>query len=202
MKAILIILVSLIILIFGLSIYLQPNSFSLCSTSKIPNGQKHCQPAGAIVAVSGGDTEARTKHAVELYKNSWAPLIVFSGAAQDISGPSNAVSMQQIAINSGVPASAILVEESSKNTQENATNTKELLTSHEVDSIILVTSGYHQRRTNLEFKKTLKETNISILNSPTNDSDWGWWWWLTPRGWWLTGSEIAKIIAFYTKAAH
>jgi uncharacterized SAM-binding protein YcdF (DUF218 family) len=197
MKAILSIIISLIVLIFGLSVYLQPNSLSSCSTSKVPSSQRNCQSAGAIVAVSGGDTETRTRHAIELYKNSWAPLIVFSGAAQDASGPSNAVSMQQKALNSGVPATAILVEELSNNTQENAANTKEILVSRGVSSIILVTSGYHQRRTYLEFSKTLEGTGIIILNSPTNDLDWSWCWWLTPRGWYLTGSEIVKIIAFY-----
>lgn len=197
MKVVIIVGVALLITILGLSIYLQPNDFSLCPMSDKPITRQGCDAADAIVAISGGDTAARTEHAITLYKNGWAPLLIFSGAAQDKSGPSNAVAMRQLATSAGVPARAILVEEDSANTQQNAANTKKLLTSRGIKKIILVTSGYHQRRASLEFHRILDNT-VTIENSPTFDKDWNWWWWMTPRGWWLAGGEFVKIIAFYT----
>jgi len=62
-----------------------------------------------------------------------------------------------------------------------------------------VTSGYHQRRASLEFNKQAESVNIR--NYPvTEDNDWGWFWWATPRGWWLAGGELVKIIAYYLGA--
>lgn len=199
MKIISIIMASLIVLTLSLGIYLQPNDFGLCPIDEKPITRDGCKPVDAIIAVSGGDTAARTKHAITLYENDWAPLLIFSGAAQDKTGPSNARAMYDIAVAAGVPAKNILIEEDSANTKQNAENTNELLAAKNVKSIILVTSGYHQRRASLEFHQKLSK-DIIIQNSPTNDKDWNWWWWATPRGWWLAGGEFIKIIALYTGA--
>jgi len=199
MKTVIIIAIALLIATLGLSLYLQPNDFSGCQLDKEPATQDGCDVADAIVAVSGGDTAARTQHAIGLYQNGWAPLLIFSGAAQDKTGPSNALAMRQLAREAGVPSSDIVIEEESANTQQNAANTKKLLTSRGVKNIILVTSGYHQRRASLEFHHML-ENAVVVQNSPTVDKDWDWWWWLTPRGWWLAGGEFVKVIAFYLGA--
>ncbi|MDB5177814.1 MAG: hypothetical protein JWO61_197 [Candidatus Saccharibacteria bacterium] len=196
MKTAIIIVVTLIVATLGLSIYLQPNDFTLCPMNEKPITRDGCNAADAIVTISGGDTSARTEHAITLYKHEWAPILIFSGAAQDKTGPSNALAMRQIAISAGVPASAILIEEDSANTQQNAENTNQLLATHDINSVILVTSGYHQRRASLEFHNKL-DTGVTVRNSPTFDKDWNWYWWVTPRGWWLAGGEFVKIIAFY-----
>ncbi len=178
-------------LIVGLSIFLQPNDLAGCQTQPITEGQ--CQPADAIIVVSGGDTDARTDAGIELYKNGWAPMMIFSGAAQDESGPSNAAAMKSHAINEGVPDEVIAVEEASRTTQENAQNTRTLLAEGDYRRIILVTSGYHQRRALIEFERLTGE--VEIVNRPVyQDQDWSFWWWITPRGWWLAGGETVKII--------
>lgn len=179
--------------IVGLSVYLQPNDLRNCSDT--PTINSTCQPVDAIVAVSGGDTNARTDQAIQLYKNHWAPVLVFAGAAQDKSGPSNAEAMQERAMEQGVPSSAILLDEASETTKENAENSKTIFESHGINSIILVTSGYHQRRANLEFSK--RAENVVVKNYPVyNDRDWSFWWWLSPRGWTLATTELFKIILF------
>lgn len=197
-QAIILILGLLGFVIVGLSIYLQPHDFNLCTK---PTPSEQCREADAIVAISGGDTAARTKKAVELYKEGWAPLIIFSGAAQDKTGPSNALAMRQIAMDADVPPAAILIEEYAETTKQNAIKTNEVLESHGIRSVILVTSGYHQRRASLEFHKRIDQTTITVRNYPTNDKDWNWYWWLTPRGWWLAIGEFVKIIAFYGGAS-
>ena len=186
-----------IIIAVGLSLYLQPNSMAMCPYNQgKPVTRDGCAPAGAIVAISGGDTAARTKAAVELYKHGWAPTLIFSGAAEDKDGPSNAAAMRLDAISQGVPAEDILIEEMSENTRQNAERTRDLLKSHSISDIILVTSGYHMRRAMLEFTALTRDDNVTIRTVPTNDSHWGWWW-LTPRGWWLALSEFGGIISFY-----
>lgn len=199
MKTAMIIIITLIVATIGLSIFLQPNDFRLCPMGEKPITRDGCKAVDAIVAVSGGDTVARTNHAISLYKNDWAPLLIFSGAAQDKTGPSNALAMRKLAIDAGVPAGDILIEEDSANTQQNAENTNQLLAEYDIKSVILVTSGYHQRRASLEFNRKLND-GVTIQNSPTSDKDWNWYWWATPRGWWLAGGEFIKIIALYTGA--
>lgn len=182
-----------VIIIVGLSIYLQPNDLRGCGDQ--PSITTSCQAVDAIVAVSGGDTNARTDAAIHLYENHWAPTLIFAGAAQDKSGPSNAKVMRTRAISQGVPSSAILLDESSETTKQNAENTKTIFETHAISSVILVTSGYHQRRASLEFNK--RAENVTIKNSPVQtDRDWSFWWWTSPHGWTLATTEVFKIIMF------
>lgn len=188
-------------LVAGIGYYLHVDDLAECGET--PSFQTSmCQPADAIVAISGGDTAARTKEAVELYKNGWATKLIFSGAAQDKSGPSNAEAMRRIALFSGVPNGDIITEEYSATTKENAENTQDILAENEIESVILVTSGYHQRRAGLEFMARSSDT-ISLRNHPVQtDNQWaGGWWWLTPTGWYLAISELVKISVFYLGAS-
>jgi len=186
-----------IAVIAGISIYLQPNSFIGCNATPSQTGK--CAKSDAIVVVSGGDTQARTDAGINLYKNGWADTLILSGAAQDKSGPSNAAAMEKRAIAAGIPELAILIDEESASTQENAKNTTRLFADKNYNDIILVTSGYHQRRASLEFNKQV--ATVEVRNSPVaHDKDWGWYWWVTPRGWWLAGGELAKVVAFYLGA--
>lgn len=183
--------------IVGASIYLQPNSFLGCGPQ--PMDDTHCKKADAIVVVSGGDTQARTAAGIELFKNGWADSLVLSGAARDKTGLSNAAAMQEQAIAAGVPVDVIYIDEDAETTTQNAINTQHIFQKNNFSEVILVTSGYHQRRASLEFEK--RTEGVTIYNHPVgSDKDWGWYWWLTPRGWWLAGGELVKIIAFYAGA--
>ena len=189
--------IAIALIIVGISMYLQPNSFLGCSVE--PSEKNGCHKADAVVVVSGGDTEARTAMGIDLFQRGWADYLVLSGAALDTSGPSNAAAMKVQAEAAGVPDYAILIDEESMNTQENAEKTKSIIQERELNDVILVTSGYHQRRASLEFNKI--SNGDTVRNAPATDSDWDWYWWATPRGWWLAGSELVKIIAFYIGVA-
>jgi uncharacterized SAM-binding protein YcdF (DUF218 family) len=183
----------IIAMIVGISVYLQPDDIASCNeqvTSVAP-----CEAVDAIVAVSGGDTNARTDEAIRLYKNHWANTLIFSGAAEDKSGPSNAAAMQTRAVEQGVPAAAIILDEGSATTLQNAEDSKTIFDEHNIKSIILVTSGYHQRRASLEFNKLA--IGVKVVNHPVaNDQDWSVWWWTGPRGWTLALTEMFKIVLF------
>lgn len=195
MKIIIALVVAFIIATIGLGLYLSPNDLSSCEQT--PGAKKPCQAADAIVAVSGGDTSARVNEAVKLYKNGWAPKLIFSGAARDKTGPSNAEAMRRNARAAGVPDGDIITEEYSETTKQNAENTREILDRNQVSSVILVTSAYHQRRAGLEFNARVAGS-VDIRNHPVaKDNQWSSWWWATPTGWFLAISEFVKIIAFY-----
>ena len=199
-------MIRLMVLFFGVVLtvvligaYLGPNDLMRCgSTPNAEPGRAECQKADAIVAVSGGDTAARTQEAVGLYQRGWADTLIFSGAAADKQGPSNAAAMREHALSLGVPSEAIIIEEYSETTRENAALTNTVFTEREFRRVILVTSGYHQRRANLEFRNSVGG-DVVVLNNPVaRDNQWSQWWWITPGGWWLAGSEIVKILVVYT----
>lgn len=199
-KYLIIVVVSVALIIAGLSIYLAPDDLRQCHGEI--TGQQPCKKVGAIVTVSGGDTVARTASAIALYQQGWAPLLVFSGAAEDKSGPSNAAIMERQALAAGVPKSAILIDQYAETTKQNAVNTQSIFQEKDITSIILVTSGYHQRRASMEFHKR-SGGKIEILNQPdSNDKDWSRLWWVTPRGWYLAISEFFKTLVVYAGGTH
>ena len=71
--------VVVVVIIIGLTMYLAPDDLAKCSGP----GSGECAMADAIVAVSGGDTDARTDEAIRLYKQKWSSLLIMSGAAAD-----------------------------------------------------------------------------------------------------------------------
>lgn len=147
-----------------------------------------------VVAVSGGDTRARTMEAVRLYEEEWASHIIFSGAALDPGSESNAATMRDIAVESGVSPEAITIEEESDNTRQNADRTASLIHALEYESIILVTSPYHQRRTYIEFKNQL-DPEVAVTNHPAPDNRWSRQsWWRSSFGWYITASEAPKVL--------
>ncbi len=176
--------------IVGVEALLSEDDLASCSVPVLVDPK--CAPADAIVAISGGDTSARVAEAIKLYNQGWAPKLVFSGAALDTSGPSNAEAMRDQAINVGVPSSAILIEENSLDTAENAFLTSALVGS--VNRIIVVTSPYHQRRAGLEFSHFFGD-KVKVVNHPTqHDRQWQNYWWSTPSGWYLALSESVKTL--------
>lgn len=194
MKALAIVLVSFFLLVLGIGSYLAPDNLAGCGDK--PSDKNGCSVADAVIAVSGGDTTARTNEAIKLYQNGWGEKLIFSGAALDKSGPSNAEAMRQQAKKAGVPDENIIIEEFGATTKQNAENTQSIFETNHISSAILVTSPYHQRRASLEFAK--RTSGVELRNHPTaTDSQWSTWWWLTPSGWYLALSELVKIIAFY-----
>lgn len=154
-----------------------------------------CAPADVIVAISGGDTDARAREAIELYQQGWAPMIIFSGAAQDKQNSSNAAVMRQMALSARVPSDAILLDEASVSTADNASQVRPIVQQRGFKRLILVTSPYHQRRASIEFNRKLGDL-CTIVNHPTStDRFWSAsHWWATPWGIWLAGSELLKVM--------
>lgn len=189
------IVITFALIIVGIGAYLSPDGLSKCESK--PTNQQDCQAVDAIVAISGGDTTARTAQAISMYKEGWGKWLVFSGAAADKAGPSNAEAMKRQALQEGIPSSRILVDETSETTRQNAANSATIISEHDIHSVILVTSAYHQRRAGLEFGERAG-TTVKIINHPVrSDNQWSEWWWTTPVGWWLAIGELFKIGVFY-----
>ena len=149
-----------------------------------------------IVVISGGDTIGRTKKGIELYKQAYAPKLLLSGDAADPKSPSNAKVMKTYAIKNGVPEEDIIIEENSKDTKQNATESiLKLIKVGPQQQIILVTSPYHSKRARIEFQKAFKNQTIDakIISVNANDKNWGRYWWAKPKSLIIATFELLKL---------
>lgn len=194
-KIIAVLLAIFFLTVWGISSYLSVDDLRDCGDK--PAIQGDCKAADAIVAISGGDTTARTAEAIKLYKNGWGSVLIFSGAAADKTGPSNAKVMEEQAMKAGVPQSAIIIDEESETTAENAIASSNIFKDANITSAILVTSAYHERRAMLEFDG--RSTGVTLRGHPVKeDNQWGPMWWLTPTGWTLAISETVHSFVLST----
>jgi uncharacterized SAM-binding protein YcdF (DUF218 family) len=91
----------------------------------------------------------RTEKAVELWRAGRAPVILFTGGLGKWP-PTEAQAAANVAIQLGVPAKDLILEDRSTNTLENARNAAALLPKRR---IVVVTDTYHVRRCEWFFGK-------------------------------------------------
>ncbi|MCD0502059.1 YdcF family protein [Bordetella petrii] len=125
-------------------------------------------PAADAIVVLGGNTAngranwflpydketaiVRVDTAVKLYQAGRAPKVVLSGGALE-GDISEARGMAFLMKQQGVPERALLLENSSRTTYENAILTEEELEEHGFRKILLVTSALHMPRAMAAFSK-------------------------------------------------
>jgi uncharacterized SAM-binding protein YcdF (DUF218 family) len=118
------------------------------------------------------DAADRLMQAFRLYKAGKAPLILVSGGDVPMFGKgiqTESESARSILEEWGVPESAILVETRSKDTEENAFFSRELLAQRGIHRALLVTSASHMPRAFATFRKL----GLDVLPSPADYST-GW----------------------------
>ncbi len=150
-------------------------------------------PSDAIVVISGDEQMARFAEGVNLYQRGFGRYLVFSGAAYD-NGTSNADVMRTLAMERGVPESAILEEPLGEDTWGNAIYTRQVLEKHSLRSAILVTSPYHARRAKMTFDAAYSGSGIQLVLHSAPDSQWRKLsWWQQPETRRLTFTELQKL---------
>jgi len=123
-----------------------------------------------ILALGSHDLRVADR-AAELYLQGWAPIVVMSGGlgnlTQGMWTESEADKFAAIAIQKGVPAAAILVENKSTNTGENILFTQQLLQQKNLDlqNFIVVQKPYMERRSYATFKKHWPDKDL-LVTSP------------------------------------
>jgi uncharacterized SAM-binding protein YcdF (DUF218 family)/glycosyltransferase involved in cell wall biosynthesis len=132
-------------------------------------------PADAIVVFAGGVGESgkagggaqeRLARAVDLYKSGYAPsLILSSGYVYSFK---ETEVMRALAIDQGVSASAIVLEQRATNTYQNVTFVDEILRERRWTRILLVSSPYHMRRALMVWRKVAPE--VDVVPTPATQS--------------------------------
>ncbi len=94
----------------------------------------------------------RVDTAADLYLAGRAPKVVLSGGALE-GNVSEAQGMAHRMRQHGVPDSALVLENASRNTYENAALTEDTLRANEIKKVLLVTSALHMPRSMAAFSK-------------------------------------------------
>ena len=133
------------------------------------------QAADAIVVFAGGVGESgeagagvpeRVGKAIELYRAGFASSIVFSSGY--VFTLREAESMKAIAVANGVPADAIVLEETAANTYENVRNTFQIAQSRGWSRVLLVSSPYHMLRATRTWHKVAPA--VTVIPAPPAES--------------------------------
>lgn len=90
--------------------------------------------------------EERIRHGINLYQAGHAPKLVFTGGVGEGQTHSEGSIGRSIAIQHGVPATDVLVEEKSRTTQQNLSEARTLMKQHQMDSAIIVSDPLHMKR--------------------------------------------------------
>lgn len=112
------------------------------------------RPASAIVVLGAAQyvgrpspvLKARIDHAIKLWREGFAPRIIFTGGFGDRDTTSEAAVGQHYAIERGVPPRAILIENSGRTTSESLQHVALLMEAEPTRSIILVSDPFHMLR--------------------------------------------------------
>jgi uncharacterized SAM-binding protein YcdF (DUF218 family) len=139
----------------------------------------HAQTADCIIVLGSaveGDRpspvfEQRIRHGIHLYQKNFAQHIIFTGGF----GPQETYSESQVAMNyaqqQGIPSSAILIEETSRTTQQNLAQARDLMVKHNLRSAIIVSDPLHMKRAVM----MAQDLNINAVSSPTPTSMYRSW---------------------------
>ena len=132
------------------------------------------QSADAIVVLGAAQyngrpsaiLRARVDHAIDLYDAGLARWIVFSGGKAQGDATTEAATGRQIAIDRGVPASAILVEDRGRTTLESIRGVAGVLAEHDLKTALFVSDRTHM----LRVLKIARDQGITAWGSPTATS--------------------------------
>jgi len=158
------------------------------------------KPSDAIVVLSGDDGE-RVAEAVRLYKEGYGNFLVFTKThTEDIGeGRTYSEKLMRLAIDAGVPQDSMLVTAGeASSTFEEAQAVKLLTAQRNITSILVITTPYHTRRTEIIFDREFLDTEVKVLVHAVEDS---WYkplsWYLNPLGWRQTTAEYGSLLLIW-----
>ena len=138
----------------------------------VPQAQAIVVLGGGIAPPSGKSTEInlnaatdRVWFAARLFHAGKAPLVLLTGGGDlERQAFSEARAMAVFLQDLGVPAQAIVLEEASRNTRQNAAFSASLLKTRGIEHILLVTSALHMPRALPLFKAQ----GLQVTSAPTD----------------------------------
>lgn len=116
--------------------------------------QRNNQPGPALIR--------RAAHAADLYHAGYAPIVICSGGKPGNRTRSEADACAELLRGAGVPESAIILEGSSRSTEENAFESKLIMDANGWRTAVVVSDNYHLFRA----LRLFRNAGIPIVTSP------------------------------------
>ena len=138
------------------------------------------QKADVIIVLNGSSD--RVPYAAMLYKSGYVEKVLLSGDDRY---------MTQQALSLGIPQSALLLEDQSQTTFENAQFSLKIVQDQGYKSAIVVTDWYHTHRANIIFAHFFKGIHLTICPVPYNPT--------TTQNWWKDSNSKESVITEYLK---
>lgn len=135
----------------------------------------YTRPVDAIIVLGAGlnpdntptpSMIRRADHAAALWKQGIAAHIICSGGYPGRATVSEASACETALLAAGVPASAIILEEASRSTEENAFETHTIMQANGWQTAVIVSDGYHLLRANWLFQMS----GVTAYPSPVTES--------------------------------
>jgi uncharacterized SAM-binding protein YcdF (DUF218 family) len=138
----------------------------------------------------GGVFEARLQHAVDLYRQHYAPYLIVTGGKLPDDRTTEAATAQAWAIAHGVPKEAILGENRGRNTLESLEAVAAIMRANDLRSAVFVSDRTHM----LRVLRMAADLGLTAWSSPTPTSPTD----LEPdRRWRSVVHELAGLAAYY-----
>jgi uncharacterized SAM-binding protein YcdF (DUF218 family) len=157
-------------------------------TYKTFSYRQNSTKADAIVVLAGG--KGRVDEGVRLYREGRARYLFFIGV--DPAVRKSDLYRQQ----AGDPSSErVILENVSRNTLENAIYGRDVILRHRIDSVLLITSRYHMKRSAILFRNALPK-ELPIYPYPVDSKNLKEAWWNHGGSFHLLFSEFYKYCMF------
>jgi len=120
----------------------------------------------------GEATDRLTEGLIQYRKGRIKTIIISGGSGSLVDDTRESVLAKAFLIeNCGVPDSAVLIDTVSRNTYENAVETKKIMNSAGLKSAIMITSAWHMRRAEGCFKKVGLDIDIHPIDGMYNEQE-------------------------------
>jgi uncharacterized SAM-binding protein YcdF (DUF218 family) len=168
--------------------------------------------ADALVVLAGSSAYSERTHlAAELYRAGRAPVILLTND-HEASGWSSAEQRNPLFVERaiaeltgrGVPRAQIeVLPQPVASTYDEARALKDYARSHNLRSLLAVTSAYHSRRALWTLRRVLADASVEIGLQPvapgTEETPAPAIWWLSARGWPSVAGEYVKLLYYHAR---
>ncbi|MCR8641643.1 YdcF family protein [Paenibacillus sp. N1-5-1-14] len=164
---------SALIVIILAGAYFGIMSYKVMSTWKNAHGKpSDCMIVLGAAVWDGKPSPAmreRLDIAIQVYNEKLSEFIIVSGGKGADEEISEAEAMKTYLVDKGIPASNVILEDQSRNTFENLSNSKKIMEDHQFENAILVTHGFHALRASMmanaiDIRSTVEPVQIEPIN--------------------------------------
>lgn len=151
-------------------------------------------PADAIVVLASNPK--RIHHAVNLYTQGYAPVVVFTDATYKDAGLACSSALLDVpaAQALGLPADAVVITgDEVTSTYDEAVATRTLVDERGWQRLIVVTDPFHTRRAAATFRALIPGVTVTASATPDGEYD--------PRHWWRSEEGVMAAITEVGKLA-